>query len=376
MAHLHQGGLYSNYYLNILASGDENSYYGFGNKTRLLHDKEKKSTLNDYMSKVFRVEYIDHQAERRTRQRKAHMTADDNDEDAVDVRRKPRLIPGAAEAAAAEEGKSVKKATISSSQQLISINERNALNENIFQEKLLVIRKKKLEFESDMNLMSLKREKEFLTEQYLDYKAKNFSHFKAHRKKHKDHKKRESISSFLNDKNRLIMPTSQRSLSSRIPSYKTMNNSVSSNAPNLRRFESGRLEMKTEENHAKENEEVDKEVAFNENKTSSRFVKSAPSRFRTNFSLGLSNGLEALDEFKVDQTYLISRVESEYERQYEDLPDRLKFKTPETFSSYHDKINERFVDQKMLRFPNYLKPKKRPKTTQTLEEYHNSYRKI
>jgi hypothetical protein len=99
--------------------------------------------------------------------------------------------------------------------------------------------------------------------------------------------------------------------------------------------------------------------------------------FHNNHSFNINNNNKPLDDFHHDQEDLYDKFGSVYEMSYEALPSRLKLKIPDTYNSYIDSIKEKFVEQKLKYFPNYLKPGKRKnKGTKSMVEVDEELGKI
>jgi hypothetical protein len=228
---------------------------------------------------------------------------------------------------------------------LISVNERDALNDNLFDEKVLDIQKRDLDRCLNISLAQIKREKEVLTKKYLDYQANNHSLLK---KRKEEIRKRSSIS----------LEPQQISTETLNTTNSSFNLKYTSQAPPVKVTSSSAVNFDT----SRTANTMEESLLDFENKHS-RYIKSAPSRM-------FNMKPEPFDEFKLDQIDLISRFESVYETQYENLPERLKLKTPNQYNSFLDTIKDKFVEQKLTMFPNYLKPCKRPnKMTKSLHDF-------
>lgn len=93
----------------------------------------------------------------------------------------------------------------------------------------------------------------------------------------------------------------------------------------------------------------------------SRSLQSAPARMS-------KRSMSSFDVFKREHIGIDSRVKSAYESEYRKLPDRLQLKPPENFKSFLESLKDKFVEQKLKNFPNYLKKKRKTKDSMTLDQ--------
>lgn len=334
------GGLYSNYFLNFMPSNDENSYFGSALKKRQQKIKEQRrleaSGFDLSKPNVYRVEYIDLEKQkidyRKNEVRESDLDADSDNT----LRLKAKLIKQ--EVAS---GKAPRPLGV------ISENERKRLNENLFTEKVLEIKKRDLDKELDINLVAIKREKDFLIEKYLEYQARNFNLLKQ--------QKRQPL---LTSESSLIQSsmsfTKSANLSNRKPKLIMSSSAINFKMPS-------RDEQKDEEEVSVEEDDYDDDDYEGEKiEKQLRSIKSAPahiaSKKKTVQSAQISSN--PLDEFRLDQQDLFDKFKRVYDVDYDLLPDRLKLKTPNDYSPYLNKIKEKFVEQQLKHFPTYLKVKK------------------
>jgi hypothetical protein len=318
------GGLYSNYYLNFAPANDQNTYFsGLTKSARRSSRTPKSGDGGGSLLKMCRIEYVDKENRGRT--------TSNFDTDDFDIRRRPTF---------SKKSENKRELKTNEAISLVSLSERNALSENHFGEKVLAIEKKSIDRCLEINLMGIRREKEFLTKKYLDYQANNHSLLKQRKEQIK---KRNSVINFELQQQMstetLNMTNSSFNLKYSQPIKLTSSSAVNFDTARTADFEESLVEF--------------------ENKHS-LYIKSVLSRMFTTRP-------EPFDEFKLDQIDLIGRFESVYETSYEQLPERLKIKTPTEYTSFIDSIKNKFVEQKLTMFPNYLKPTKRPnKMTKSL----------